>query len=380
MGFEYKRNVLAEITADVFINQSINRSWRLDQNDWVVRDANNHVASPLFLDGFIVSFLFFCCLVGLPLNLFIAIKIVISPHLNCIPRNILQLSLILCNIFTLIVVVVELVYYYSPSDEVCKVYVSIVDLPYLTFFLNLLLTMIDRHVAITDPLWHRENITVYGVSFWLVFLDISLALGVNWVHIGAGVVHCEIQLTHSTTQALTLLILLVACIALRVTDYAKTRQLLPRDNGIIPCPPLLLHQASDFIEMEAFIQPSHPPTASSTPRVIHAAAPASSTEPPTGLSVHVTSETLARMEMQASKAFITGLTLLLLLPCPRLVFALAYLLCLPFFGNHQCNTTFWLGPYFQQLISLHAVVHPIVFLWRNKEFFLKPVHRVKSLI
>lgn len=202
MDFESKKNLLAEIT-DVFSsNQSINNSWRLDQNDWVVRDANNHVASPMFLDGFIVSFLFFCCLVGLPLNLLIVIKIVISPHLNCIPRNILQLSLILCNIFTLIVVVVELVYYYSPSDEVCKVYVSIVDLPYLAFFLNLLLTMIDRHVAITDPLWHRENITVYGVSFWLVFLDMSLALGVNWVHIGAGVVNCEIQLTRLLRRSL----------------------------------------------------------------------------------------------------------------------------------------------------------------------------------
>lgn len=371
MNFEYEN--LTE-RSDIF-NQSINKSFQ-NQDDWVVRNEYDQVASPIFLNIFIVSFLFFFCLVGLPLNLFIAIRIVIMPHLNCIPLNILQLSLVLCNIFTLVVVTVELVYYYNPSsDEICKVYVSIVDLPYLTFFLNLLLTMIDRHVAITKPLWHREKISVRGVICWLVFLDISLALGVNWVHIGAGVVRCEIQLTHSTTQAFTLLILLVACIALRVIDYAKTRQLLPRENGIIPCPPALLQQ-TDIIEMEIF--QSHPnahaPTTAPVAGVINATAPvaASTGEPSIGLSVHVTSETLAKMEMKATSAFLTGLTLLILLPCPRLVFALAYLFCLPVFGNHQCNLIFWLGPYFQQLISLHAVVHPVVFLWRNKEFFRKP--------
>ena len=287
-NFEFG-NCTEQIISTLFHPGRINKN--LSDQDWdywlVVRDDNGQVVSPMFLDIYIVTFLFFCCLVGVPLNLYIAITLIINPHLNDKPRNILQLSLVLCNIFTLVVVVVELVYYYFPSEEVCLVYVSIVDLPYLAFFLNLLLTLIDRHVAITRPLLHRDKVTVRGVIFWLIILNIALALAVNWVHIGGAPLRCEIQLQHSTTLALTLLILFVCCITLRVIDYVKTKQLLPRDNGVI-----------ETVAISYDIEIGNPPPA---PRSRVNAFPPLPADENEVLSVHVTTETLAKMEMNATK-------------------------------------------------------------------------------
>ena len=107
-NLEFIANCTEQIISTLFHPGRINKN--LSDQDWdywlVVRDDNGQVVSPMFLDIYIVTFLFFCCLVGVPLNLYIAITLIINPHLNDKHRNILQLSLVLCNIFTLVVVVV----------------------------------------------------------------------------------------------------------------------------------------------------------------------------------------------------------------------------------------------------------------------------------
>ena len=54
-------------------------------------------------------------------------------------------------------------YYLSLNDGICVFYVSVVGLPYSVFFLNIFLPLIDRYVAITRPLWYRDNVTIRGV-------------------------------------------------------------------------------------------------------------------------------------------------------------------------------------------------------------------------
>ena len=137
------------------ISQFFPESW-LD----VLREKNGSVKNPIEVDKFIFSVDCICCLVGLPINMVIAVKILLEERLYNKPRNILLLDNILCNIFTLFTASVEMVYYFWSQKSVCIVYSAIVGLSYVLFFLNLLLSLIDTYVVITNPFWHRRKVTL----------------------------------------------------------------------------------------------------------------------------------------------------------------------------------------------------------------------------
>ena len=160
-----------------------------------------------------------------------------------------------------------------------------------------------------------------------------MALGVNWIYIGGFVeLQCAFQLTHAVTLCSVLVVLYVPCIVLNILIYIKTKESLPRQQLAV----------------------SGRRAAAAT------------------MSVHVNSNTLHRMELEASRVFITGVTPLLLLPCPLIGFTVFHLICLALNstgGSGQCNNSVWMAPYFKQLVTLHAVVHPLIYLCRSKEFF-----------
>lgn len=137
------------------ISQFFPESW-LD----VLREKNGSVKVPIVVDDFIFTVDCICCLIGLPINVLIAVKILLEERLYSKPRNILLLDNILCNIFTLFTASVEMVYYFWPEESVCLVYSSVVGLSYVLFFLNLLLSLIDTYVVITNPFWHRRKVTL----------------------------------------------------------------------------------------------------------------------------------------------------------------------------------------------------------------------------
>ena len=145
-------------------------SFRLEQWKDVLREQNGSVKSPIFVDEFILSVNFLCCLVGLPLNIFVAVNIVTERRLYSKPRNILLLDNILCNIFTLFTSILEMIYFYMPRDEICLVFTSVVGLPYVLFFLSLLLSLIYRYSAITKPFWHRRRVTIKVIHINLIAL------------------------------------------------------------------------------------------------------------------------------------------------------------------------------------------------------------------
>ena len=133
-----------------------------------------------------------------------------------------------------------------------------------------------------------------------------------------------------------LIALFIPCIVLNIIIYIKTREILPNQQ-----------------------------------LAVGGGASQGST-PVSSMSVHVNSTTLRRMEMEAARVFIAGVIPLLLLPCPLLSFTLFHLICLVIHPSNppgQCSNTIWLAPYFKQLVTLHAVVHPIVYLCRSKELF-----------
>ena len=185
------------------------------------------------------------CFVGLPLNIFITCTVLGSDKLRCKPRNSLLLGMLAGNLLSFVTASVELVYFLSPNEDVCKILHSIVGLSYIVFFLNLFLSLLDRYAAVTQPLWHREKVTVHFVVLWQIGLSLSLCLAVKWVFIfQLQPIDCYINLPHFKIVGITLLILFACCIFMRIVLHFKTKQLLnqrkrqlladpPRLNGVI---------------------------------------------------------------------------------------------------------------------------------------------------
>ena len=330
--------------------------------------------NPLEMDNFTLTIHCICCTVGLPLNMFIAVKIMRNCRLYNKPRYIFLLTLVMCNIFTLLTAVDEIVYYVWPNESVCKFFISINEVPYILFFFNLLLSLINRYVAMARPMWHHQKVTVPFVVFWLVVFNVTLALAINWVFIsGAAELRCEINRTHTNTLDGTLLVLCISCITLKIVDYVKTRKSLPRSN----------HRSASSIVVRAI--PRSNGGGGQQIEMIHIVAPQQQHQLPTNshrnneerLNIHMGSAALSRMENEATRTCVFGVLRLLLLPCPLLAFTFSHLICTQLLypgdesGNEQqqCQNILKWAPYFKELITFHALVHPSVFLLRSNDFF-----------
>ena len=297
-----------------------------------------------------------CCSIGLPLNLIIVYFIIGQRRLNrSKPRNMFQLNLVMCNILTLFTAIIEILYYFfslvdsKHQHEMCLLFTSIVGLSYVAFFLNLLLSLIDRYVAISDPLWHRANVTIPLVLFCQISLTILFSLIVKWPYLSGLVnVECEIPLVALVTFQVTILVLFVSCVIARVVVYKKTKRYLLRrsirrvSTAVVSS---TRRRRCQLIEME---------TASR------------------GLSVHLNESSVGGLELEATRSFITNVTVLLLLPCPLLVFSFSYLMCdiIPFYCECPVDSMIWLLPYFKELVLFHATLHPALLIFGgNKEFY-----------
>ena len=332
--------------------------------------------NPLEMDAYNFWFHCGCCAVGLPLNFFIAFGLCDrKKKLYEKPRNILLLALVVCNILTLLMAIDEIVYYFWPDESVCRLFVTVIEMPYILFFFNLLLSLVDRYVAMARPVWHHNNVTVPFVSFWLVVLNASLALAVNWVYVtGAAELQCQIEMSQAKTLDATLLVLCVSCIVFTVVDYVETRTLLPvaddssrnssrrvssRRSSGLSVPTLSNRVATAEREGDEDVELSelnNPPP------------PQQPAQTTTRMSVHMASASINRLEKEATRTFIAAVVGLLLLPCPLLIFTFTHLICMLLHPQgDQCDDIIWLAPYFKELVTLHALIHPIVVVLRNKD-------------
>ena len=183
-----------------FEDSEINDYTALD-DDWNGKNhsrfSSNPLSHPLEMNIYTVVVHCICSLTGLPLNLRLAVGILLDKELYSKPRNIILLTRVLCNIFTLVMAVDEIIYFFWPDDYVCRFFISVFELPYVLFFLNLLLSLIDRCVALSHPIWHNQVTVCFTVS-WLFILNVTLSLAVNWIYLtGVAPLRCEIELSHA---------------------------------------------------------------------------------------------------------------------------------------------------------------------------------------
>ena len=159
------------------------------------------------------------CLVGLPANLIIVFRIILKERLYSKPRNILLLNITLCNIHTLIIDLIEMVHYLRPSEETCLAYISLIGLSYDLFFFNVFLSLLDRYVAISHPMWHRQKVTVSQVIVWTLGLNVSLVLAIKWIFIRGTVPFiCANQLSHAIALQVPAIVFLILSIVFFAID------------------------------------------------------------------------------------------------------------------------------------------------------------------
>ena len=320
----------------------------------VVRNKDGTVKNPLALTSiYIVAFLSVLCWFGFPLNFEVISRIVYDKTLRIKPRYILQLGTTFSSFFTLFTNTVDIIHYiFGPNDFLCKIFIFTVGWSYGTFLFNFLLSLIDCFVAITFPLWHRRNVTPRLVIFWSIVLNLALMLAMKWMFIGLVVpLRCAIQLSHAFTVHLVLFLLVILCVVFLCIDYALTWRQLPRSSiPVRQTPRQTAAPTMEEIEMVDLIITSSAPIDNS-------------------MTVHTSSATVRRMELKATQTFFFDFLPFFLLPLPVLLFLYFYLtMCISFYSNEdECGDLTWYIPCVAILMSVHAVVNPILSLCLDKD-------------
>ena len=106
----------------------------------VYKDVNGTVYNPLDYDVFILSFNYLSCIIGLPANFFLGALVVTSK----LPRHALLFSTSSSCILILLMDLISIINYSHPNENTCRFYVSVYCLPYIAFFYNIFVSIIDR--------------------------------------------------------------------------------------------------------------------------------------------------------------------------------------------------------------------------------------------
>ena len=366
-----------------------------DWGDDILRDQQGKVVNPMAMNAYLAVILGVLCCVGFPLNFTVFNQIVNDKKMRERPRYILELAIVFSGIFTLCMNVVQIVHYllslqFGASEWLCHFYVVVfMGLPYVTLLFNCFLSLIDCFTAITFPLWHRHKVTARAVVYWLIGLNLVVALAVKWAFISATIpVRCAFQPSHGLTIRWTESVLIAVSVVVLVLDFFKTWQLLPRAARAVPVvtlrppPPEEPQQQQELIELVVFnpqVATALPPPASDDDITIDIPDTTSSNQQQhqqenagssNNLSIHSSPTNLRKMELKAIRMFLVSVIPLVLLPLPFIASVFYYYNnCRNFTPDDVCTTLNWIIPYlFLVLMGLHALVNPIINLRFNKDF------------
>ena len=317
------------------------------------------------------------CFFGVPLNVFVTAVVLCVDELWCKPRNSLLIGMLTGNLLSFLLATVEVIYYLSPSEDVCKVQHWIAGLPYTVFFLNLLLSLLDRYAAITRPFWHRDKVTVRAVVLWQTGLSLLLCLLIKCVFIfQIDPITCEVNQTEVNIYSAIVPTLFASCIVLRIALYFKTKELInQRRRGIVDPPQhnielVELNQTTNALVVGSLSLVVSVPTAVSSNNGTIVTTNTSRTEDHSnGMGVHMTDETIDKLEEEATRTLVYSLTALLLLYTPVFAFLGFVLVYTQFYPIEECQSILNWGTYFEELANFHGIEQPLSYLYWSREFW-----------
>ena len=116
---------------------------------------------------------FICVILGIPLNLLVAVVILRSKQLWS-PRNIFWLAVTFFNLLALTQAIIELCIYYlfqrrdGSHETLCQVYSTIVGSPYVLLLTGLMLATWDRYLALSRHQFYKRYASPRNVSLILL--------------------------------------------------------------------------------------------------------------------------------------------------------------------------------------------------------------------
>ena len=307
-------------------------------------------------------------------------------------------NIISCILTLLIHCLVPCVYYCWPRVVICQFMVIVYRLPYIHFLFNLLVSLIERYVAVTRSVWHRTKFNIQYCIAWLLIMGLLLAMIMKWSFISQKVtIECSFHFLHVLTVVVTILILFVLCTVFLVVVFVITWRQLPRAARAIPIPfspsdtvssddhiipalfvaalqlqdePINLQADIEYVSMRDLLLPSAavvpldkeeknplPPTATTAPIKNHKIRP---------IIDPSSSYTLRQMELQVTKHFLFTLLPLFVAVIPCLIFGFNIIVHSFFVRNEDSDSNSNL-PYVSLLPTIHVVIYPLANLFLNKD-------------
>ena len=284
---------------------------------------------------------------------FIVYAIVTVEELRSQTRYVLLFGMIIGNILIFVILLNEVAYYVSPSEELCKFYRALLGLPYLIFSLNYLLVLVDNYVAITRPALHLTRFTVRNVLPCQIALNIFVCFIAKFlIVIGAVALNCQPSAELRLMVNAILAILIATCVVLKVLIYVKTRRSDTTD-----------HRHHDDNNRNA-IEMNDAEVGGRT-----------------GLRANATDQaTIAKRDKKAMRALMISVLTLLAIYIPRTMLALYTFICVKWNGliaEEECSFLD-ARPYLTEFTALHGIIQPVSFLCLYDQFWTSWKNRQRS--
>lgn len=306
---------------------------------------------PVTVLAFLPMAIISCVAIGAPLNLLIAVVIIAQRRLHK-PRHIFWLGVTFSNLFAQLVSINELVVFYliPENKATCWAFFISVGIPYASLLLNLLLGLIDRFVAITYPLWHKNKVSVklivIGQLTGVLLLLLLLKTSYFWDGIPKDVT-CHKNQSHGKIFVITLTALVVSCFTAQITIYLKTKTyFLKQREGRCQLMDSLSPSASRLNRSDVIEE-----TSTKSPEFF----------------VHIGSQAISKLEMEAAWTLVQGVTSLAIISSPVFIVWLGAFYCSQVYDD--CTAVTWMIPYFRELVLVHTIYNPIMYIWRSHEFY-----------
>jgi hypothetical protein len=281
---------------------------------------------------------------GIPIQLLVAVVILKTRQLHT-PRNAFWLGNITCHFAILLMGIFEYwaVIISTTNPLSCRIYFLLAGTPYTSLLMSLLLATADRWFAISNPIKHRKYVTVAGVAGCLVvswLLVFFILTSPYWTGRVPFPEPCKgLSLNPQVTKWVTIshFVLAVLIIAAQIPVYVKTRQYLRHEMAGD------LNQKSNNSTLN-----SHPDE----------------------YFVHLPDKTICRLELEASVTLLCGVVSLMACALPLAFVFLTLIVCKIGFEALQCDlaTILALIPYAREMLLLHSVISPLLYILRSREF------------
>jgi hypothetical protein len=96
------------------------------------------------------------------------------------------------------------------------------------------------------------------------------------------------------------------------------------------------------------------------------------------LFVHIGREIISKLEVEATWTLAQGVISLGIISSPILITSLGAFFCSHFYDD--CTAVTWMISYFRELILIHTIYNPIMYICRNQEFSSALLRKVPNTV